>query len=112
MIGLNTTGATIRWSPRMRSLSFCKHGSFSFPPHFRLRRIRTPASDIAIIPPLAASAAPAYKARFDSAPTTATKQEQDYMRPSRRQPDELRAVSLERGVVKYAEGSCFVKFGD
>src|SRR5256714_15421641 len=34
------------------------------------------------------------------------------MRPSRRLPDELRAVSLERGVVKYAEGSCFVKFGD
>jgi ribonuclease PH len=34
------------------------------------------------------------------------------MRPSRRQSDELRAVSLERGVVKYAEGSCFVKFGD
>jgi ribonuclease PH len=34
------------------------------------------------------------------------------MRPSRRQVEELRAVSLERGVVKYAEGSCFVKFGD
>src|SRR6187399_3265490 len=34
------------------------------------------------------------------------------MRPSRRQPDELRVVSLDRGVVKYAEGSCFVKFGD
>ena len=34
------------------------------------------------------------------------------MRPSRRQSDELRAVTLERGVVKYAEGSCFVKFGD
>jgi ribonuclease PH len=34
------------------------------------------------------------------------------MRPSRRAPDELRAVSLERNVVKYAEGSCFVKFGD
>ena len=34
------------------------------------------------------------------------------MRPSRRQPDELRAISLERSVVKYAEGSCFVKFGD
>ncbi|GIK80007.1 MAG: ribonuclease PH [Pseudorhodoplanes sp.] len=34
------------------------------------------------------------------------------MRPSNRQPDELRSVSLERGVVKYAEGSCFVKFGD
>jgi ribonuclease PH len=34
------------------------------------------------------------------------------LRPSRRLPDELRAISLERGVVKYAEGSCFVKFGD
>ncbi len=34
------------------------------------------------------------------------------MRPSRRAPDEMRAISLERGVVKYAEGSCFVKFGD
>jgi ribonuclease PH len=34
------------------------------------------------------------------------------LRPSKRLPDELRAVSLERGVVKYAEGSCFVKFGD
>jgi ribonuclease PH len=34
------------------------------------------------------------------------------MRPSRREPEELRAVSLERGIVKYAEGSCLVKFGD
>ncbi len=34
------------------------------------------------------------------------------MRPSQRQSDEMRAVSLERGVVKYAEGSCFVKFGE
>jgi ribonuclease PH len=34
------------------------------------------------------------------------------MRPSGRQVDELRSISLERGVVKYAEGSCFVKFGD
>jgi ribonuclease PH len=34
------------------------------------------------------------------------------MRPSRRQPEELRPVTLDRGVVKYAEGSCFVKFGD
>ncbi|MGE0751967.1 MAG: ribonuclease PH [Variibacter sp.] len=34
------------------------------------------------------------------------------MRPSRRQPDELRPVTLDRGVVKYAEGSCLVKFGD
>src|SRR6202140_1866206 len=34
------------------------------------------------------------------------------MRPSRRQPDDLRSVTLERAVVKYAEGSCFVKFGD
>src|SRR5207253_9165216 len=34
------------------------------------------------------------------------------MRPSRRQPEELRPVTLDRGVVKYAEGSCLVKFGD
>jgi len=34
------------------------------------------------------------------------------MRPSRRQPDEMRPVSFERGVVKFAEGSCFVKFGE
>ncbi len=34
------------------------------------------------------------------------------MRPSRRAPDELRPIALERGVVKYAEGSCLVKFGD
>ena len=34
------------------------------------------------------------------------------MRPSGRQPDEMRAVSFERGVSKHAEGSCLVKFGD
>src|SRR3954463_310207 len=34
------------------------------------------------------------------------------MRPSKRAPDEMRAVSLERGVAKHAEGSCLVKFGD
>ena len=34
------------------------------------------------------------------------------MRPSGRQSDELRAVSLEAGFAKYAEGSCLVKFGD
>ncbi len=34
------------------------------------------------------------------------------MRPSKRAPDELRAVSLERGVSRYAEGSCFVRFGE
>jgi ribonuclease PH len=34
------------------------------------------------------------------------------MRPSRRAPDELRSVSLERGVAKHAEGSCLVRFGD
>jgi ribonuclease PH len=42
----------------------------------------------------------------------ATKPRKNVIRPSRRNPDELRAVSLERGVVKYAEGSCLVKFGD
>jgi len=34
------------------------------------------------------------------------------MRPSHRRPDELRPVSLERGVARYAEGSCLVKFGN
>ncbi|MBH0237396.1 ribonuclease PH [Methylobrevis albus] len=34
------------------------------------------------------------------------------MRPSRRAFDELRPVTLERGVSKHAEGSCLVKFGD
>ena len=34
------------------------------------------------------------------------------MRPSKRAADELRAITLERGVSKHAEGSCLVKFGD
>ena len=34
------------------------------------------------------------------------------MRPSKRAPDMMRAVSLEPGVAKHAEGSCLVKFGD
>jgi ribonuclease PH len=34
------------------------------------------------------------------------------MRPSKRAPDELRKVSLERAVARYAEGSCLVKFGE
>jgi ribonuclease PH len=34
------------------------------------------------------------------------------MRPSKRAADALRAVTLERGVAKHAEGSCLVKFGD
>ena len=34
------------------------------------------------------------------------------MRPSKRQPDQLRPVTLERGVARYAEGSCLVSFGE
>ncbi|MDD9910149.1 MAG: ribonuclease PH [Ahrensia sp.] len=34
------------------------------------------------------------------------------MRPSGRAPDEMRAVTLERGFSKHAEGSCLIKFGD
>ena len=34
------------------------------------------------------------------------------MRPSKRLPDQMRKVSLELGVIKHAEGSCLVKFGD
>ena len=33
------------------------------------------------------------------------------IRPSNRQPDQLRAVTLETGVTRYAEGSCMVTFG-
>ncbi len=34
------------------------------------------------------------------------------MRPSQRAADELRLVTLERNVARYAEGSCLVKFGN
>ena len=34
------------------------------------------------------------------------------MRPSGRSPDAMRAVTLETGFSKYAEGSCLAKFGD
>src|SRR5919112_1939026 len=34
------------------------------------------------------------------------------MRPSNRAPDELRPVTLERSVARYAEGSCMVSFGN
>lgn len=34
------------------------------------------------------------------------------MRPSKRAADDMRIVSLERGVARYAEGSCLVKFGE
>jgi ribonuclease PH len=34
------------------------------------------------------------------------------MRPSQRAVDEMRSVSLERAVARYAEGSCLVKFGE
>ncbi|MFG1294303.1 ribonuclease PH [Xanthobacter variabilis] len=34
------------------------------------------------------------------------------MRPSKRASNEMRAVSFERGVMRHAEGSCLVKFGE
>src|SRR3982074_1131232 len=34
------------------------------------------------------------------------------MRPSKRAAGELRPVTLERKVARYAEGSCLVKFGE
>lgn len=34
------------------------------------------------------------------------------MRPSGRKLDELRALSIETGVVKHAEGSCLIRIGD
>ncbi|HTM80438.1 ribonuclease PH [Asticcacaulis sp.] len=33
------------------------------------------------------------------------------MRPSNRKPDQMRVVTLETGVTRYAEGSCLVTFG-
>ena len=33
------------------------------------------------------------------------------MRPSKRAADELRVISIERKVARYAEGSCLIKFG-
>ncbi|MEO8669179.1 MAG: ribonuclease PH [Bauldia sp.] len=33
-------------------------------------------------------------------------------RPSKRAPADMRAVSLERGIAKHAEGSCLVRYGD
>lgn len=34
------------------------------------------------------------------------------MRPSRRAPTEPRPVTIERGVARYAEGSCLISFGE
>ena len=34
------------------------------------------------------------------------------MRPSKRQPGEIRQVTLERNFSRHAEGSCLIKFGD
>lgn len=34
------------------------------------------------------------------------------MRPSKREHDEMRAVTFDNGLSKHAEGSCMVKFGD
>jgi ribonuclease PH len=34
------------------------------------------------------------------------------MRPSGRAPDQLRPISIETGVVKHAEGSCLIRWGD
>ncbi|MEM6908816.1 MAG: ribonuclease PH [Pseudomonadota bacterium] len=34
------------------------------------------------------------------------------MRPSGRAPDEMRAIAIETGFTKHAEGSCLISFGD
>ena len=34
------------------------------------------------------------------------------MRPSGRAPDEMRAITIETGFTKHAEGSCLIGFGD
>ena len=34
------------------------------------------------------------------------------MRPSGRAPDEMRAINIETGFTKHAEGSCLISFGE
>ena len=34
------------------------------------------------------------------------------MRPSGRAPDEMRAITIETGYTKHAEGSCLISFGE
>jgi len=34
------------------------------------------------------------------------------MRPSGRAPDEMRAIQIETGFTRHAEGSCLISFGD
>ena len=43
---------------------------------------------------------------------SARKRKAKIMRPSGRNLDEMRTVSIETGVTKHAEGSCFIKVGD
>src|SRR5476651_998708 len=45
-------------------------------------------------------------------PLPAQRHSSQLMRPSKRQPDELRPVSIERAVSMHAEGSCLIKFGN
>ena len=63
------------------------------------------------------------KAPFALGPRTGYRAQQDIkpfhisrgciiMRPSERSPDSMRAVSIECGVAKHAEGSCIIRFGD
>jgi ribonuclease PH len=39
-------------------------------------------------------------------------QQENYMRPSGRAPDQMRALGFEPGFTRHAEGSCLVSFGD
>jgi len=47
-----------------------------------------------------------------TSPGNTNQHRKDTMRPSKRQPDELRRVSIERAVSIHAEGSCLIKFGN
>jgi len=49
---------------------------------------------------------------MSTATLTATLPATPTTRPSGRAPDQLRAVSLERGFTRHAEGSVLVSFGD
>jgi len=52
------------------------------------------------------------KIQFQNSITSPASQKANLMRPSKRTPDQMREVSIERGFSLHAEGSCLIKFGN
>jgi ribonuclease PH len=62
--------------------------------------------------PMAAARKSGLVAKHASPLQGAAEFKEKIMRPSGRASDQMRAVSFERGLLRHAEGSCLVKFGD